>query len=198
MIQQTSNPEMRAVSLETAKSHLRVDQDIEDDLIGAYLDAAIEDAAKYSGRAINQADYRVTFDSWDDGCGFLNLPIAPVVVVLSVNYVNEAGDDVALAGGDWYFEETPEGGRVRFTDAFTAPTVRDRPASVFVELTAGYDPEDASGADPELKLPPVILAAILLTVGSLYANREDVVVGRTASILPKGAEMLLDRKRIYR
>jgi len=38
---------------------------------------------------------------------------------------------------------------------------------------------------------PSIVAAVLLTIGHLYANRSDVVVGATAVELPLGARSLL-------
>lgn len=38
---------------------------------------------------------------------------------------------------------------------------------------------------------PSILAAVRLTMGHLYANREDVVVGATVAELPQGAKSLL-------
>ena len=38
---------------------------------------------------------------------------------------------------------------------------------------------------------PSILAAVRLTLGHLYANREDVVVGATVAELPQGAKSLL-------
>ncbi|SOQ06546.1 head-tail connector protein [Pseudomonas syringae group genomosp. 3] len=43
---------------------------------------------------------------------------------------------------------------------------------------------------------PSIHAACLLTLGSLYANREDVVIGTTAIELPNGAKCLLMPYRI--
>lgn len=42
-----------------------------------------------------------------------------------------------------------------------------------------------------------IKAAVLLTVGSLYAQREDVVVGVSVAQLPNGAEWLLAPYRVY-
>jgi len=41
-----------------------------------------------------------------------------------------------------------------------------------------------------------IRAAILLTLGHLYANREDVIVGVSASEMPRGARDLLRPHRI--
>ena len=42
-----------------------------------------------------------------------------------------------------------------------------------------------------------IKAAVLLTVGSLYAQREDVVVGVSVAQLPNGAEWLLAPYKVY-
>ena len=42
-----------------------------------------------------------------------------------------------------------------------------------------------------------IKAAVLLTVGHLYANREDVVVGASVSALPNGADHLLQPYKVY-
>jgi hypothetical protein len=41
-----------------------------------------------------------------------------------------------------------------------------------------------------------IVAACLLILGNLYANREDVVIGTISSVLPKGSSSLLTPYRI--
>lgn len=43
----------------------------------------------------------------------------------------------------------------------------------------------------------IIKAAVLLTVGSLYAQREDVVVGASVAALPNGADYLLQPFKVY-
>lgn len=42
-----------------------------------------------------------------------------------------------------------------------------------------------------------IKAAVLLTVGHLYAHREDVVVGASVATLPNGADYLLQPYKVY-
>lgn len=42
-----------------------------------------------------------------------------------------------------------------------------------------------------------IKAAVLLTVGHLYAHREDAVVGASVSALPNGADHLLQPFKVY-
>lgn len=42
-----------------------------------------------------------------------------------------------------------------------------------------------------------IKAAVLLTVGHLYSNREDAVVGASVAALPNGADYLLQPYKVY-
>lgn len=60
---------------------------------------------------------------------------------------------------------------------------------------AGAVLDGTAGADPVL-INPSIRAACLLILGSLYANREDVVVGTISSELPMGSRSLLTPYRI--
>lgn len=60
-----------------------------------------------------------------------------------------------------------------------------------------YANSTAQGTDTAgIVINPAIQAALLLIVGHLYANREDVVVGVSATQLPNGAQYLLQPYRI--
>ena len=45
--------------------------------------------------------------------------------------------------------------------------------------------------------PATVKAAMLLTIGHLYENRESVVIGQTAIELPLGVKALLDTVRVW-
>lgn len=60
-------------------------------------------------------------------------------------------------------------------------------AAAVLDATAGLDP---------ILINPSIRAACLLILGSLYANREDVVVGVTSAALPMGSRSLLTPYRV--
>lgn len=60
-------------------------------------------------------------------------------------------------------------------------------ASAILDGTAGQDP---------ILINPSVRAACLLILGSLYANREDVVVGTISSELPMGSRSLLTPYRV--
>lgn len=55
--------------------------------------------------------------------------------------------------------------------------------------------DGVAGDDPMLANDQV-KAAVLLTLGHLYANREDVVVGTITAELPRGARSLLQPHRV--
>ena len=63
----------------------------------------------------------------------------------------------------------------------------DRLAAAVLEGSAGDEP---------MVIEPSMVAACLLILGSLYANREDVVVGASATDLTLGSRALLSPYRV--
>lgn len=63
------------------------------------------------------------------------------------------------------------------------------------ELMAAAVLAGDAGTEP-MVITPSIRAGILLILGRLYAHREDVVVGASATELPQGAEALLRPHRV--
>lgn len=67
--------------------------------------------------------------------------------------------------------------------------------------TAGHDLLRAKVAHRQamdgMVVNEAIKAAVLLTVGHLYANREDVVIGASVAALPNGADYLLQPYKVY-
>jgi uncharacterized phiE125 gp8 family phage protein len=180
-----------------AKAHLRVDQNNEDGPIGDMLAAAIDEAARYTSRAINQQTYRQQWYRWpDQPCELLELQVAPVKSVTSIKYLDASGDEQTLAGSNYTWHRTDRGATIDFIASITFPTLHEteKPA-VFVDFVAGYE---VGASDAELLPPPAIKQAVMMTVGHFYANREAVTTGKVPMVMPRGAEHLLDFLRIYR
>ncbi|MFT4172819.1 MAG: head-tail connector protein [Rhodocyclaceae bacterium] len=69
--------------------------------------------------------------------------------------------------------------------------------AVFPDAEAMQQAIDANTAgDQPMVVSPDVQAAILLTLGALYGNREDVVIGLTVAELPRGATALLQPYRV--
>lgn len=82
-----------------------------------------------------------------------------------------------------------------------AEALADETAKAASIQTAGNDLLRAQVAHRQamdgMVVNEAIKAAVLLIVGSLYAQREDVVVGVSVAQLPNGAEWLLAPYRVY-
>ena len=82
-----------------------------------------------------------------------------------------------------------------------AEALPDETAIAAAIQTAGHDLLRAKVAHRQamdgMVVNEAIKAAVLLIVGSLYAQREDVVVGVSVAKLPNGAEWLLAPYKVY-
>ena len=82
-----------------------------------------------------------------------------------------------------------------------AEALADETAIAAAIQTAGHDLLRAKVAHRQamdgMVVNEAIKAAVLLIVGSLYAQREDVVVGVSVAKLPNGAEWLLAPYKVY-
>lgn len=176
------------VTLATAKAHLKVTADDQDDLIQLLIDAAVAqlDPAKngWLGRALRPQTWEIRLDGFPcgyTGCGYdrnfgnhsyaIELPYPPLLVVDSVKYDDGDGVEVALTEGVGY-RVIGLGGNDK---SYVAPiyngswptSVRCDSESVRVRFTSGY--ELSSGVE---SMPAAIRQAVLLMVKHLYGLGE--------------------------
>lgn len=193
-----------SVSLDDCKAHLRVDHDAEDDSITTLLQASIDACADEAGRAFDRAPYMLSERCWP-ACGYFDLPLAPIISVDAVEYVDEEGALQTVSPDSWTWWRTHNGARVLIDPDYDRPDLASdfdsgNGRQVRVTFTAGYlPPSEVQDDSPgDLRLPAQARAAVLLTVGHFYANREAVLVGKTAVALPIGTKHLLSQIRVYR
>jgi uncharacterized phiE125 gp8 family phage protein len=213
----TSQP----VTLQEAKSHLRVTIDDDDALIQAQIEAATERVELETGRQLLHATWEFWLDrcpgasgsdsasggtadlgasawlAWNDWWTrrFIDVPRPPLQSVLSITYVDTAGVqqtwDPAL-----YQVHKPSGplarrGRIQPAYGVAWPVTRDQMDAVVVQFTAGY------GTSPDA-VPQMLRRAILLIVGDFYGNREATIVNdsrMTVETLPYGVADILRQYR---
>lgn len=180
------------ITLEDAKAFLRVSFDDDNELIEALISAARASAEMFTGRALVDQTWDYFVDEFPEE-SFIRLPRAPLLEVLSVNY-GGAGNESVLSAAGYIVDNASAPARVALVSGGSWPTVTDIANGVRIRFRAGYVDNDQSPASGEI--PPDIIAAIKLTIGSLYANREDVIVGQTAVELPGAARLLLNLHRL--
>jgi uncharacterized phiE125 gp8 family phage protein len=181
-------PSAPVVSLEEAQVHLRSEIAEESALITSLVAAATAQAEAYCRRRFVTQRWRVTFDVFPVGA--LVVPHPPLASVEAVTYVDREGVMQTLDQSDYAVRAAETPGEIVPAYGMRWPATRDVVDAVAVEFTCGYGEPDA--------VPDSLKRAVLLIVGTLYANRETVVTGTTATELPQSAEWLLGPFRVMR
>lgn len=187
-----TGPAEEPVTLDEAKAHLRVDSAADDALIGSLITAAREHVEAHCRRALVTQVWDLFLDEWPAG-DEIRLAMPPLRSVESVSYFRADGTTGTVAALDYMVDAVCEPGAVVLVGSAGWPVVELRPRNgVRVRFEAGYGAAAA--------VPRAIRQAVLLIVGALYENREQVIVaqGVNLALLPFGVEALLAPYRVMR
>lgn len=187
-----TGPAEEPATVAEAKAHLRVDTAEDDTLIGYLITAAREHVESHCRRALVTQTWDLFLDDYPAG-DEIALPWPRLRSVESIQYHKEDGTSATFSSSNYAVDTASEPGRVALASGASWPTAELRPVNGFqVRFQAGYG---AAGT-----VPRAIKQAILLIVGALYENREQIVVaqGVNISALPFGAWALLGPYRVYR
>ena len=184
----TLAPATPALSLATAKDHLRVEHEGDDVLIARLVEAATAaiEGPNGIGVALVTQTWRLSLD------GYLplplELPLGPVQAVTGISYTDADGDTQTLDPALYSLDTDNRPARIVQSFSAPLPAVRRQLATVKVTFTAGYGTADAVPAD--------LQSAMLLMVGHLYHHRE--AVDRPLQELPLGYAAITERYRVGR
>ena len=184
-----TGPAEEPVTVAEAKAHLRVDLPDEDTLIEGLIAAARQWVEQYCRRALVTQTWEWRADWWPGKPIYLAWP--PLASVTSIKGTDESGNETTVSASNYLVDAGSEPGRVTLKLTGSWPATEVKPGGVAVRYVAGYGAASA--------VPRVFKQAILLIVGHLYENREDVVVGNVQAVnVPGGAKMLLWPYRVMR
>ncbi|ADK85936.1 conserved hypothetical protein [Desulfarculus baarsii DSM 2075] len=187
-------PALEPVSLAEAKLHARVDNDLEDDLIASFIEAARRHGESLTHRAFAPQTLELTLDAFPPRGGRLDLPRPPLAQVLWVKYngpdgVEQTMDPVAYRVMD-ASDELPAFIIPEASGGW--PETMDRPGAVRIRYTAGWPLDD----DGQPTIPEAIRTWLLVRVTGLYEQRENYSA-RQASAMPRDfVDCLLDPFRV--
>ena len=180
-------PAAPVVSLEEAQVHLRSEVAEESALVTALVSAATAQAEAYCRRRFVTQRWRATFDVFPADA--ILLPHPALASVENVAYVDREGVVVTLDPSAYVVRTAETPGEIVPAYGTRWPAARVVADAVSVEFTCGYGaPED---------VPEGIRRAVLLLVGTLYANRETVAPVAMQEI-PHTAQWLLGPYRVVR
>lgn len=180
------------VTVDDAKHQLRLEQSdtSQDSELERLIAAATTSAENLTGRALIEQTWVASFDCFPDAV--IWLPRPPLIEITSIKYFDREGAEQTLPANQYReLSKAATYARGGIEPAFCTswPVTADGKEVVTVTYKAGYG---AAASD----VPPDIQHAILLTVGSMYEHREDVVTGTIAIRMPQSAEHLLAPYRI--
>jgi len=162
------------ITLDLAKQHLRVGSATHDDtLIAAKLDMAVAVAEDRTSRIIREKT--VSFDVlMPTDAPIVRLPVPTMQIErLAVSHSSIPEKDFTLLEDDY--------------EPLLVTEPQYSGEKITVTAIVGYNKDN---------IPPAIKAAILLTLGTLYDNESDNLVGRSVSELSLTAEKLLLPRRV--
>jgi uncharacterized phiE125 gp8 family phage protein len=187
-----TGPLEEPVTVAEAKAHLRVDTDADDGLIGDLITAAREHVEVHCRRVLITQTWDLFLDAWPRGREIV-LPHPRLQSVTAVTAHDSEGGAGVFDPANYQVDAISEPGRVRLVRGASWPAAELRPVNgVQVRFVAGYG--DAAA------VPQTVKRALLLLVGALYENREEIIVaqGFNVAALPFGAWSLLRPHRVWR
>jgi uncharacterized phiE125 gp8 family phage protein len=174
------------VSLTEAKLHLRVDNTAEDDLITNLCLVATQAAQNYTNRYFVNHVLSMSCDTWEESKVLYG---SPFVSITSVQYYDKDDTLQTWAASNYTVDGTAQPARLFALPNKSYPDLSGRKGAITITYTIGYG-ATAAGT------PQAIKQACLLMIGNFYENRQEVVIGRIATEVPKSAQYLLDQYKI--
>jgi uncharacterized phiE125 gp8 family phage protein len=157
------------VTQEEAKDQCRVDADDDNDLIDRLIKTARDHVERYCGARFASQTVEMKCDCFGD---FVRLPEGPVTDVKSVTYVDTAGAAATLSAGVYELHDDGLEPSIGLKPGQRWPLIW--PGSrITVEAVVGYD-----------AAPDAVRHAMLLLIGTWYAQRENTLIGATVDNLP--------------
>jgi uncharacterized phiE125 gp8 family phage protein len=176
------------VSLAQAKAHLRVEHADDESLIETLIGVAQNVVEGYTGRFLQQVEGSFYFDDFHE---FMNLHAGPNLALRNSNsaegvtYLDTAGRQTVVDLDKYVLEGKGYPARLRMLDA-PSDVESDSLNAVRVDVTVGHTQTDR---------PDALIAAMLLIIGHLYENRQDVGQHKTHAT-PLASRYLMEPYRL--
>jgi uncharacterized phiE125 gp8 family phage protein len=199
-----SQPAVEPVTLYEAKVHLRVDTDDEDVLLAALIRAARVRCEQHTRRSFITQTIRYSSDRMPDFEGNwltsersiwagVELPRPPFRSLVAVSYATDTRDAIPLDPAEYRISSGgDEPSRLMLRGPFIQALPREFDA-VTVDYVAGY-------GDRGIDVPDPLRQAVLVTVASMYEDREGATLptgsGQGEAPLPPLARQLMAGYRV--
>lgn len=185
-------PDSEPITLEEAKTHLRVEQEFEDDdeYITGLIKVARQEIEAESDNVLKRQGWLLTLDGFP--CGEVIIRKHPVIDVDSIQYID--GDSVrqTLDPALYQVDLTPHYARVRPAFNQYWPIAQYLTfGAVEIRFTAGHE-------DRPEGIPETLIHAIKMRLSEKYEHREDSIVGTSITPAVATSQRLVALHRVPR
>lgn len=181
-----TSPSETPVTLGEARAQCRYDGAENDAMLGLFISAATEQAEHETGRALCTQTRELVLDAFPEA---FVLRGAPIQSLVSVKYLDAAGDEQTLDPQDTLLDKDSEPGYLVPAYGKAWPESYPVPNAVRVRYACGY----GVAAD----VPTSIKQWMLLAIAAFDAQREAIGAGQTFALPDRFWHRLLDPYRIY-
>jgi uncharacterized phiE125 gp8 family phage protein len=182
-LKRTTPPSAEPVSLDQARTHLRVTDEIDDDTLVRLIKSSREECELRVRRTLMASTWTLTLDSFAE---LREIRMPPVTAVQSISYIDASGETQVL-NPDTYTVKLLEDEPALVKPLQSWPVTKQGFDVVQVVYTAGYATADV--------VPGPLVDWILLAIGDRDAYRE-----RSQSVPPLPtdfADRLLDGYKVW-
>jgi uncharacterized phiE125 gp8 family phage protein len=167
------------------RAHARIDTTAEDTYLSSRITAVRQMAEKWLGRALITQEITASLDWWPEK-GVVYLPRPPLISVISIKTITEAGVKTTYAASNYYTRTDVDPGQIVIKNGCSPPINTDR-------YYGGYEiVYDAGYGDRAADVPQGIRDGLIEWVSYAYESR---TIGREP---PEDAMALLGAYRIMR
>lgn len=152
----------------------------EDDALNWYIKAATAIAERETNRALMSQTWELVLDRFPTKT--IECSKNPLISIDSIKYIDTDGTEQTLDAENYIVDNKREPWRVTPAYGSTWPGTQGRINAVTITFTAGY----ASAAVLAEQLANTVQGMRLL-IGDMYRNRENIVIGRIVSDIPRNA-----------
>jgi hypothetical protein len=127
-----------------------------------------------------------TCDLWSQA---IDIPYSDVGSITHIKYYNDAATPVltTLSASQYYLDNGSIPARITMEDPWDYPSLRNGTGNIQITFstTTAFN-----------KHTQVAKQVVLIMLTDMYENRQSVIVGRIASVIPRTAQFLLDTIKI--
>ena len=176
-------PTAEPLQVSEVRRHLALDDSYYDDYLSSLVQVTRAQVQAHTHRQLVTATYDMKVDALPAGQQTLAIPHGQLQSITSITYIDSAGDSQTWSSANYDVSTAREPGTIRPAHGKTWPAARVQQEAATVRFICGYG---AAGA-----VPQAIKQAMLLLICHYFNNREQSIVGVTASEIPQGAAALL-------